>query len=248
MRRPVSLSCPFSHSNPPAETDAPSPRFSSHARRIAEDVFALTGKDPLLDTALALRDAALKDEYFISRKLYPNVDFFVSPPLSFFPLSLSLPLLVHKGESLTVCVPRRAASSTCVSSPSSRSDLLLVVPADSPSPLSPPFPHSRSLAPLSPLLADSQRSLGFPTDFFPVLFAVPRVVGWLAHWRQMMLAGPVKIWRPRQVYVGEGARDYVGMRERGEGEQKGEGEKKKRGSEPSKVRFDLVPLSSSKID
>lgn len=41
---------------------------------------------------------------------------------------------------------------------------------------------------------------GFPLDFFPVLFAVPRVVGWLAHWREMMLQpGGVKIWRPRQV-------------------------------------------------
>ena len=41
---------------------------------------------------------------------------------------------------------------------------------------------------------------GFPMDFFPVLFAVPRVVGWLAHWRQMMhQEGGVKIWRPRQV-------------------------------------------------
>jgi citrate synthase len=39
------------------------------------------------------------------------------------------------------------------------------------------------------------RAMGFPTDFFPVLFAVPRVVGWLAHWRQMMLQkGGLKIW------------------------------------------------------
>ncbi|KPV77085.1 uncharacterized protein RHOBADRAFT_42296 [Rhodotorula graminis WP1] len=131
-------------------------------QKIAEDVFALTGKDPLLDTALALRDAALKDSYFISRRLYPNVDFFSG--------------LIY-------------------------------------------------------------RVLGFPTDFFPVLFAVPRVVGWLAHWRQMMLAGTaaVKIWRPRQVYVGEGERNYVGMKERGEeGAQQGK-KKKERGSEPSKV-------------
>lgn len=49
-----------------------------------------------------------------------------------------------------------------------------------------------------------------PMDFYPVLFAVPRVVGWLAHWRQMMLqSGGVKIWRPRQLYVGEPERDYV---------------------------------------
>lgn len=47
-------------------------------------------------------------------------------------------------------------------------------------------------------------------SFYPVLFAVPRCVGWLAHWRQQMLnpAG-VKIWRPRQLYLGEGQRDYV---------------------------------------
>ncbi|BGP37428.1 hypothetical protein JCM10449v2_001334 [Rhodotorula kratochvilovae] len=125
-------------------------------QKIAEDVFALTGRDPLLDTALALRDAALHDDYFISRSLWPNVDYFSG--------------LIY-------------------------------------------------------------RVLGFPTDFFPVLFAVPRVVGWLAHWRQLMLSskGSVKIWRPRQIYVGEGERPYVGMKER---EAK---EAKERGGEPSKV-------------
>lgn len=45
---------------------------------------------------------------------------------------------------------------------------------------------------------------------FTVLFAVPRIAGWLAHWRQMMLQkGGVKIWRPRQLYVGSGERKYV---------------------------------------
>ncbi|KAI0950977.1 hypothetical protein AcW1_008137 [Taiwanofungus camphoratus] len=48
-----------------------------------------------------------------------------------------------------------------------------------------------------------------------LLFVVPRVVGWLAHWRQMMLQeGGVKIWRPRQVYVGPGKRDYVPVEQR----------------------------------
>lgn len=56
--------------------------------------------------------------------------------------------------------------------------------------------------------------MGFPMDFFPVLFAVPRVVGWLAHWRQLMLTGNVKIWRPRQIYLGEGERPYVPIEER----------------------------------
>ncbi|OBZ72531.1 Citrate synthase [Grifola frondosa] len=93
-------------------------------RKTADEVFKVTGKDELLETAMALHDAAMKDEYFIKRKLAPNVDFCG---------------LIY-------------------------------------------------------------RAMGFPLDFFPVLFVVPRVVGWLAHWRQMMLQEDgVKIWRPRQV-------------------------------------------------
>ncbi|KAH7908194.1 citrate synthase-like protein [Hygrophoropsis aurantiaca] len=104
-------------------------------RKVADEVFAVTGKDELLDTAMALHDAAIKDQYFVSRKLAPNVDFWSG--------------LIY-------------------------------------------------------------RAMGFPLDFFPVLFVVPRVVGWLAHWRQMMLSPDgVKIWRPRQVYVGAEKRDYV---------------------------------------
>ncbi|BGO88887.1 hypothetical protein NBRC10512_002244 [Rhodotorula toruloides] len=124
-------------------------------RKLAGEVFAVTGEDPLLKTALALRDAALADDYFIKRRLAPNVDFYSG--------------LIY-------------------------------------------------------------RALGIPTDFFPVLFAVPRVVGWLAHWRQLMLQkGGVKIWRPRQVYVGEGERVYEGIEERRE---KGKGVK---GAEPAQV-------------
>ncbi|KAJ7593258.1 peroxysomal citrate synthase [Mycena floridula] len=109
-------------------------------RKTADEVFKITGKDELLETAMALHDAAMKDEYFIKRKLAPNVDFWSG--------------LIY-------------------------------------------------------------RAMGFPMDFFPVLFAVPRVVGWLAHWRQMMLQeGGVKIWRPRQIYVGEGKRDYVPVEKR----------------------------------
>ncbi|KAG9082406.1 hypothetical protein FRC07_014204, partial [Ceratobasidium sp. 392] len=93
-------------------------------RQTAEEVFKVTGQDPLLETAMRLHDLAIKDEYFVKRKLAPNVDFWSG--------------LIY-------------------------------------------------------------RAMGFPLDFFPVLFAVPRVVGWLAHWRQMMLQpGGVKIWRPRQ--------------------------------------------------
>jgi len=109
-------------------------------RKTADEVFKVTGKDELLETAMALHAAAMKDEYFIQRKLAPNVDFWSG--------------LIY-------------------------------------------------------------RAMGFPLDFFPVLFAVPRVVGWLAHWRQMMLQdGGVKIWRPRQIYVGSGKRGYVPIDER----------------------------------
>ncbi|KAL4252258.1 Citrate synthase [Abortiporus biennis] len=108
-------------------------------RKTADEVFKVTGRDELLETAMALHDAAMKDEYFVKRKLAPNVDFCG---------------LIY-------------------------------------------------------------RAMGFPLDFFPVLFAVPRVVGWLAHWRQMMLQeGGVKIWRPRQVYIGSTKRDYVPVDER----------------------------------
>lgn len=47
-----------------------------------------------------------------------------------------------------------------------------------------------------------------------VLFAVPRVAGWLAHWKQQLDSGTNKIWRPRQVYIGEGERPYVGFEAR----------------------------------
>ncbi|KAH6561775.1 hypothetical protein BASA50_009073 [Batrachochytrium salamandrivorans] len=53
------------------------------------------------------------------------------------------------------------------------------------------------------------KAMGFPTDFFPVLFAIPRVAGWLAHWVESLDDKEGKIWRPRQVYVGEGKRAYV---------------------------------------
>ncbi|GAA5884268.1 hypothetical protein JCM1840_000189, partial [Sporobolomyces johnsonii] len=66
---------------------------STVIRQIADEVFAVTGKDPLLETALALRDAALKDEYFIKRRLYPNVDYYSGLiyracgfPMDFFPV------------------------------------------------------------------------------------------------------------------------------------------------------------------
>jgi citrate synthase len=102
-------------------------------KRTADQVFEITGKNPLLDIALKLEEIALKDDYFISRKLYPNVDFYSG--------------LIYQ-------------------------------------------------------------AMGFPLEMFPVLFAIPRTAGWLAHWQEM-LDQDSKIARPRQLYIGADVRDYV---------------------------------------
>ncbi|CEH17391.1 citrate synthase [Ceraceosorus bombacis] len=114
---------------------------STIIREVAEQVFSVTGRSKLLDTALALRDAAEKDDYFKSRNLHANVDFFSG--------------IIYQ-------------------------------------------------------------QMGFPLDFYPVLFAVPRVVGWLAHWRQAMLSPSQRIWRPKQIYIGASERDYVDVKQREE--------------------------------
>jgi len=103
-------------------------------RRVAEEVFAIQGSDPLIDVAVALEAAARADPYFQDRSLYPNVDFYSG--------------LVY-------------------------------------------------------------RSLGFPPAFFTVLFAVPRVVGYLAHWREQLADPDSRIVRPQQVYTGEWLRPDV---------------------------------------
>ena len=108
-------------------------------RKAAYDVFEVTGKNPLLDIALKLEEIALQDEYFTSRKLYPNVDFYSG--------------LIYQ-------------------------------------------------------------AMGFPLEMFPVLFAIPRTAGWLAHWQEM-LDQDSKIARPRQLYIGAEQRQYVPMGERG---------------------------------
>ncbi|MCP3855172.1 MAG: citrate synthase [Actinomycetia bacterium] len=104
-------------------------------KETADQVFEVTGRNPLLDIALKLEETALSDEYFVSRNLYPNVDFYTG--------------LIYQ-------------------------------------------------------------AMGFPMEMFTVLFAIPRTVGWLAHWQEM-LQQEQRISRPRQIYVGEGARDYVTM-------------------------------------
>ncbi|KAF3155965.1 hypothetical protein TWF569_008006 [Orbilia oligospora] len=109
-------------------------------REVADTVFEIIGaKEPLIEVAIALKDAALNDPWFQEKKLYPNVDYWSG--------------LVYK-------------------------------------------------------------ALGFPLDFFPVLFAVPRVAGWIAHWKQQIDSGTNKIARPRQLYIGEKRRDYVPLDQR----------------------------------
>lgn len=108
-------------------------------KKIAEEVFSLVGKDPLIDVAVALESAARNDSYFVERKLYPNVDFYSG--------------LVY-------------------------------------------------------------RALGFPPEFFTVLFAVPRATGYLAHWRESLSDPDVKIMRPQQVYQGIWLREYPRIRNR----------------------------------
>ena len=56
--------------------------------------------------------------------------------------------------------------------------------------------------------------MGFPTDFFPVLFAIPRVAGWLAHWKESMEEDSPKIWRPRQIYIGRRMLKYQSLEKR----------------------------------
>lgn len=109
-------------------------------KKAAEEVLDSLGvDDPLLDVAMALEDVALNDQYFVDRKLYPNVDFYSG--------------LIY-------------------------------------------------------------RAMGFPTDMFTVLFALGRLPGWLAQWRELTRDPETKIFRPRQVYVGSATRDYVDIDQR----------------------------------
>ena len=106
---------------------------------VAYEVFKVTGTSPLLDIALELERYALEDEYFVKRKLYPNVDFY------------------------------------------------------------------------SGLIYQAMR---IPTEMFTVIFAIPRVSGWLAQWQEMLEDPDQKISRPRQIFIGSGRRNYVPMSSR----------------------------------
>jgi citrate synthase len=117
--------------------------FDPRARIIkksADEVLTALGiEDPLLDLARQLEEVALSDDYFVERKLYPNVDFYSG--------------IIY-------------------------------------------------------------RAIGFPTDMFTVLFALGRLPGWIAQWRELSSDPHARIFRPRQVYVGSPRRDYVPIDER----------------------------------
>jgi citrate synthase len=108
-------------------------------KQVAEEVFEVTGRNPKIDVALELEKIALSDEYFIKRKLYPNVDFYSG--------------IIYQ-------------------------------------------------------------AMGFTPDQFTVLFGIPRTVGWLAQWQEMVEDPETKIARPRQVYTGEAVRNFVPMEQR----------------------------------
>jgi len=119
----------------------------------------------LLETAIALHHAAMKDEYFIKRKLAPNVDFWFVPSVLY--RSRIETTILHLGGDVFWDIVSTGCGLT------DHSSGLIYRAMGS-------VGHSYSLSPL--IQIDEP---GFPLDFFPVLFAVPRVVGWLAHWRQV---------------------------------------------------------------
>ena len=108
-------------------------------KKIAFEVFDQTGMNPKLEVALELERIALEDDYFISRKLYPNVDFYSG--------------LIYQ-------------------------------------------------------------AMGYPTEYFTVLFALGRMPGWLAQWEEMRCDENLKIARPRQIYTGPEERPYVPIEQR----------------------------------
>jgi citrate synthase len=110
-------------------------------REMCHKVLARLGQtdNPLFELALRLEEIALKDEYFIARKLYPNVDFYSGVIYS---------------------------------------------------------------------------ALGIPRSMFTVMFAIARTAGWVAHWQEMIADPAMKIGRPRQLYTGPTARDYVEIEKR----------------------------------
>jgi len=113
---------------------------ASIIKRTADEVFEVTGRNPMLDIALELERIALNEDFFIERNLYPNVDFYSG--------------IIYQ-------------------------------------------------------------AMGFPVELFPVLFAIPRTVGWLAQWQEHLSDPEQRIARPRQIFTGSDERDFVSLDQRG---------------------------------
>ncbi len=112
---------------------------ASIIKRAADQVFAVTGRNAKLEIALELERIALEDDYFVKRKLYPNVDFYSG--------------IIYQ-------------------------------------------------------------AMGFKPEMFTVLFAIPRTIGWLSQWQEMLTDPEQKIARPRQVWIGHETREFVPMEKR----------------------------------
>ncbi len=112
---------------------------ASIIKRAADQVFEVTGRNAKLEIALELERIALEDEYFVKRKLYPNVDFYSG--------------IIYQ-------------------------------------------------------------AMGFKPEMFTVLFAIPRTIGWLSQWQEMLTDPEQKIARPRQVWIGHETREFVPMEKR----------------------------------
>jgi citrate synthase len=115
----------------PIYKNAPDPRVKL-CKSLFLEVVETFGKLPLIQLAIELEEAVLKDDYFLKRKITPNINFYTG--------------LIYY-------------------------------------------------------------AIGFPTDMYPVLFAIPRAVGWLAHWVEGILEKGARIYRPRQIYKGEPPRE-----------------------------------------
>ena len=179
--------CLPSHRPPPPPPPPPRRIYKNYdprakiIRQVAEEVFSIAGRDPLIDVALALEAAARADEYFVKRKLYPNVDFFSGGWAGGRRRG-------RGGIRGFQCVYILACSFLpCITD-------LLCLPALPAPPPAPCPPSSWAAAGLV------YRAMGFPPQFFTVLFAIPRIAGYLAHWRETLADPDTKIVRPQQDY------------------------------------------------
>lgn len=151
--------------------------------------------------ALALEAAARSDDFFVSRQLYPNVDFF-SGKACCNCSDWSCCVVWCGGRGPVECGTGAGAGAGALNGPPhhhacirTRSATLFLPPAAPSTPVPPTLPPL-----LSPSTGLVYRAMGFPPQFFTVLFAIPRITGYLAHWRETLGDPDTKIVRPQQDY------------------------------------------------